>query len=72
LLLAMYALVAYQVGGRRFGEVPSSELVPNDFGADERRFGAVPSDETVAEDFGADERRFGAVPTSEQVPNDLT
>jgi len=58
--------------GRLFGSILSSELVPNDFGADERRFGAVPSDETVAADFGADERRFGVVPTDEQVPNDLT
>lgn len=63
--------VVYTVG-RRWGEVPSSELVPNDFGADERRFGAVPSDETVAEDFGADDRRFGSVSTDESVPTDLT
>lgn len=63
--------VDYTVG-RRWGEVPSSELVPNDFGDDDRRFGAVPSDESVAEDFGADERRFGAVPTDESVPTDLT
>ena len=60
------------VAGRRWGAVPSNELVPNDFGDDDRRMGAVPTNETVADDFGADDRRFGAVPSSEQVPNDLT
>jgi len=67
-----YLVVAIEGETRRFGAVPSHELVPNDFGADERRFGAVPSDEQVAADFSADERRFGSVPTDESVPDDLT